>query len=413
MSIPRYRQRGGGYDAPTALGVSTNLAFPWCDYINEFQHLSSARLAEPFVQTWDYLNPGPPYKVGYDFLLKRLSADYSDSKSVDLRTYMYRYVGKLGIPLGAEQETSAAFASYSETAGSFGAQAWRRARPTKPVLDWGQAFGELRDFPQLFRRRLKSFRDLGSTYLNVEFGWRPFLSDLLKTISLQEKIEQRIAFLRKNNGKYIRRTGTLRDEVTTETSPVQGCITPMLNYYQTVPSGSISQGTRTVIRTDRVWYDAMMKFWIDELACDTCKNAWSSPLLRRLYGLNITPSLLWELTPWTWLTDWFVNVGDLYANYSDSAYDNLVAKYAYVMRHRSVTVVISQHIRTAWWGPDCRNNQVIGWLPGVEDTLECSAEFFAECKERTKATTWGIGNDGESLSDRQLRILTALGLSRT
>lgn len=411
MSIARYRTKNVGNTAPVFLGTKYNLNFPYCTFINPQSCYSSTRRPELEETCQDFLNPGPPYRVGHEFLLRRKTAQYIDSESVTLQNYFYKYVGKFAINSGAS-EVDAAFASYGATAQTYGAQAFKRFRPVQPRMGLGQALGELKDFPSLFKWQLRKFQDLGSNYLNYKFGWRPFLKDIMDFIDLQKKLERHIAYVRKNNNKWLKRKGILRDETTSTTSNTGSMIPDMVSYL-TRPYGSVPRVTRTLIVKDKVWFEAKMKYYIPKLNVDSAEDMWSSPLLRKLYGLEITPSLLWKLTPFTWLADWIVNIGDVYENLTNQAYDNLVAKYAYVMRHRSTSVVYTGTLSTSTGLFNCQNGQVQSWYPVVNGpTPIARAVFTAECKERAKATQWGFGNEGGSLTDRQLMILLALGIQR-
>jgi hypothetical protein len=54
-----------------------------------------------------------------------------------------------------------------------------------------------------------------------------------------------------------------------------------------------------------------------------------------MFGFQPTPSLIYNLTPWTWLIDYFTNLGDLYDNLSRGVEDRLIAEYFYLMHERT------------------------------------------------------------------------------
>jgi len=112
--------------------------------------------------------------------------------------------------------------------------------------------------------------------------------------------------------------------------------------------------------------------------------------------MEITPSLAWELLPWSWMVDWFGNVGDLMANISAASYDNLVAKYAYIMRTRRISY-----------------NTIQDQPLTIGKSLRLNGTFFVETKERAAASPYGFGLDWNGFSTSQLAILAALGISRT
>jgi hypothetical protein len=212
-------------------------------------------------------------------------------------------------------------------------------------------------------------------------------------------IEKKIAFVRKNNGKWIKRGGTLRNQVDRTTSSVAYPLVHSLSSWYW-PSGNPGPGTKTVGTIDKIWFEAMMKFYIPGFKFDPMDKVISSRFLRKLYGLELSPSVLWELMPWSWLEDWFMNWGDLFSNLSNQGYDNLVAKYAYVMRYRRRITSIS------WSGTIITDNGEVRAGP-------CTSTYVITCKERSNASPWGFGQlDDSDLSIRQWAILAALGISR-
>jgi len=344
----------------------------------------------------DETHPGPPYKVGGPLYLTRCkNPDDPVFKTGiwEIRNYA-KYVGGFAFSMPGEMVIELDMVD-GHTARSFGATGWNKFRPVKPKASMGQFIAELRDFPSLFKWRLKSFRDLGKNYLNYKFGWLPMLHDLRKWYETACKIEKYVEFTRKNNGKWLRRGGIIRDETTTVQLKVGNRIYPTLPTQFYGSALSPSQATRIRTTRDRIWFDSSMKFYIPELSVDSAKSVWSSRLLRKLYGLELTPALAWELLPWSWFYDWFGNIGDIIANMSNSNYDNLVAKYAYVMRHRSITDKYVQE------------QPLVGG-----EALRLDVDCVAECKEREAASPYGFGVEWPDFSASQLAILAALGVSR-
>lgn len=414
MSYQRTRTRYIGNTASIYLGTGTNIQYPICEFVNPQDAYSGVRKANLTETCTDFVNPGPPYREGHDFFLKRKTAVYNDSDHIDVQAGFYKYSGKYCF-VGSDNELATIYANYEPSAGSYGAQAYKRFRPVQPRMGLGQAIGELRDFPSLFKLQLRRFKDLGSGYLNYQFGWRPFIKDLLDFIQMQKKVENHIRFVRKNNGKWLKRSGVLRDETSTTTADGIGTIqpVPIPQFIWGYPNSPIATRRRTLITKDRIWFEGRMKFYIWGLEVDKAESVWTSPLLRKLYGFEITPSLLWELTPFTWLADWISNVGDIYDNMSNQAYDNLVTKYAYVMRHRSSTYVYtsSQQLRNS--PAICADGKYVGQGPvTMGPRITPSAVFTVECKERAQAFQWSIGNGDAPYSDRQLAILAALLVSK-
>jgi hypothetical protein len=114
--------------------------------------------------------------------------------------------------------------------------------------------------------------------------------------------------------------------------------------------------------------------------------------------VQLTPEVLWNLSPWSWAADWFANTGDVLHNISAFRDDGLVMPYAYIMRKR--THIVEQDL-------DGYTLRRLGPQPGV------SQRFTTTVKSRHKATPWGFGLNPLSFTVRQWAITTALGLSKS
>ena len=114
-----------------------------------------------------------------------------------------------------------------------------------------------------------------------------------------------------------------------------------------------------------------------------------------MYGLTLTPEVVWNIIPWSWLIDWFTNVGDVIANVDNGIAENLVAKYAYIMGETRYE-----------WVATSTFNCITG------GTHAMSHVSNLERKKRGAAEPFGFGMTKDLLSKRQVSILGALGLSR-
>jgi len=122
----------------------------------------------------------------------------------------------------------------------------------------------------------------------------------------------------------------------------------------------------------------------------------------QLLGLEINLETLWDLTRWSWLVDWFIDVGSFLHNIDLFHNDSLVMRYGYVMCH-------SKTIRT---------RSADGFLPatlfGAEGRVPSSVQLVTinESKQRRRATPYGFGLDVQSFSSAKWAILGALGMTR-
>lgn len=290
---------------------------------------------------------------------------------------------------------------------SFGAEAWNRFRPTRSGAELGIFLGEIREVPRMLMTTAKSFNDIwrsmggsrtgfgprrvADNWLNTQFGWMPFISDLKSFYNTTSNISRRLDFLRRNNGQWVRRRGTVLTDNHLEASgkadspPMPGVSTV---FRPPAPYGDQSWQVRI---ERRVWFEGAFRFWIPGKPGSA---PWTARALAQIYGLHPSPSLVWELTPWSWLIDWCANVGDVINNVSSMMFDNLCARYAYVMQRYLRKAEVSATSRYV--------------------AANASATWFAstESKHRVAASPFGFGLTSEQFSARQWSILGALGISR-
>lgn len=397
MAVSRYRRKGPSYAPTTPNGTLWIYDYGTGGWSNPTPQ-SAIPVPGLYLckdeQCWDETHPGPPYNEGGPLHILRQDIPTGQRLTSGQWSYwLWKYVGDF-VFVGPQNMNDDLAGIADETAAGFGATAWKRFRPTKPRASLGQFIGELRDLPRITRSRLKGFKRLGDEYLNIKFGWMPFVNDIVKAVKLYQRIDRVIDYIRKNNGRWLHRRGTVRNDVSQTVATGPNVIGPGLPSYF-YPGYATTTSKVTTKVTDEIWFEGVMKYYIPELSRDRADSVFTSPLLRRLYGLEIDPALMWELLPWTWLFDWFANTGDIIANISNQSYDNLVAKYAYVMRRRKIERTYSQ-VQPLVGGP----------------SVNCSVSCFVESKERASASPFGFGVEWPDFTPSQLAILAALGVTR-
>lgn len=315
----------------------------------------------------------------------------------------------------------------------YAATGFNRTRPGNPQAGLGQFLGELRDLPKIPGRgiigalkgrslqsyprylfdRLRSFLSLsGSEYLNYQFGWRPFVKDLKDMYYVWRYLDKLIAQIRRDNGRNIRRSTTLySDTSTSQTTPTSYNFAYAL-VYNAPPNwhGGSSLVVQTEKVEERIWYSSSMRYWIP----DTTSSLWTAQAKAALFGVLPTPSVLYELLPWSWLIDWFSNVGDVVANVSPNAVDNLVLNYHFVMRSWKRTLEstsFSNHTGQVELNQSNIGPQVLKkWDPAY---AAFRSREILEVKARVGGgSPYLPGVQLSGLTAYQLSILAALGISR-
>lgn len=339
----------------------------------------------------------------------------------------HRMVGVVGIGPNSNIPVIPKPPSYTAAttaAGFAGAYTTARARtsPLKPVASAGQFLIELRE-PPMFpgfgslmnwqgslnpakaaKAELKKFRNLGSEYLNSVFGWAPFVRDLQGMYNLMQSIDKRMSQIVKDNNRGIRRRMELVNENSTTESAFAVYSFPFVNVNGAAPNwptGFTSYSVRTTI-TRRQWFSARYRYHIQDV------NSWQWDLRARaaLFGVLPTPELLWEVLPWSWMIDWFSNMGDVCKNLSQNSIANLTTDYSFLMESKTVRRV--GHVTTTW---DPRHVGPDQWDGGGFSTE--SIEETSYKLRQGGGNPFGFDVSYGSLSNYQKGVVAALGISRS
>jgi hypothetical protein len=304
--------------------------------------------------------------------------------------------------------------------------------PTKPVVSIAEFLAQLKSHQELpgvsgvtedarnfsnriiallqggtFASMAKNFLSLsGSSYLNLVFGWSPFINDVSGLMTAVINSQKLVSQILRDNGKPIRRKHRF---------PLTKIVTPIItnfdcndlngNQYLSMCAGGRIYGkfyptgkiTAEDVFTRQMWFSGEYMYHIAD--GDSLANRFNeyTALAQKLVGLNLTPTVLWDLAPWSWLSDWFDDLGAMISNgtlFGDPQ-TNLVLRYGYIMCEETLTrTVIAQGVSI------CKYK-----LPDLRTT------WTRTRKRRLKATPYGFGFDLSTLSIQQLAILGALGVS--
>ena len=339
------------------------------------------------------------------------------------------------------------FSTFSNLS-TYHTRAWDMTKPKIPKGNLGQFLYELRDLPKMLETTASAFhlrwgdlssirrnsarigheldghgfflpymrpKDVADHFVNHEFGLRPFLDDINKLISVWEDQAKHIQDLIRDNGIFVRKRRVLDESETIESFT-------WLPQSATIPSSSslvdangrpmcqilpspVGNGTGLTVFTQRtrkkVWAVGAFKYYRPEFDMRLFYPQGYNQLLtlRRLmtlYGVRITPTLVYKLTPWTWLIDWFTGFGSYIQRLDDFVVDGIVSKYLYVMNHEETEVTKS-----------CTLNFYSGPI-----TVNFQRRFSLKQRE-VADTPYGFGVPWKNLTPRQWGVLGALGFLRT
>jgi hypothetical protein len=193
--------------------------------------------------------------------------------------------------------------------------------PNRPTLDVPLFLFELKDFPRMLRQlgdflRLLIQKDridltrFPDWFLGYSFGWAPLIQDVTTLFGLARDIENRKRYLKNlERGGRVKRSlfrGPLQDYVLADGMS----LFPIFN--NGVPGFTHAyKADRHVRETGRIWFSANAKL-TTPLPPNSDLETLSTDLV---LGLQIRPDLVWNMIPWSWLIDYFTNIGDVMETY--------------------------------------------------------------------------------------------------
>lgn len=233
----------------------------------------------------------------------------------------------------------------------------------------------------------------GSEYLNVEFGWKPLVRDVrAAAAALRDEAKVLNDLLQRVNRKLRRRHSWPIDATTTVVNEGLKAPSPTM----TTSHRKSGPRTKTTTTTSRKWLSATFEYHVpSDLLQSLDARGWYARA-NHLYGLRLTPDVLWQLAPWSWATDWFLNVGDLASWVSNVGSDGLVCTHAYMMEEREVAVQWDLEV-------DFDSH------PG---NTHLRQTFRTTSKWRQQVSPFTLGLRDGSLSAKQIAIGAAIGATR-
>jgi hypothetical protein len=253
---------------------------------------------------------------------------------------------------------------------------------------------------------------LGSDFLNITFGWTPLIQEYANLIKVGMNLERVIyyeSFRRKRQW----------DGPTASTSTTPGVTVNHLNapyssaYRHLLPSDQIGPSVgyglsyeselRTVESED---YHFSSRYTGIAKASRRAESFSDQAMdVSKRLGLVDDPQMLWDLTPYSWLVDWFTTMGDSISN--ANVYSPMRGKYdidyAYLTTQRTQDVqgTLLRVVPVSF----------TEYIKSVRMTQSTSSAISVT-RWRDRATPFGFGTQLGSLSGSQYAILVALGLAQ-
>lgn len=301
------------------------------------------------------------------------------------------------------------------------AQAWLGTRPKIQQVGLANAAFELGEIPSMLgttaRAMNNSFRAVGGVsrpdwrmlpqeaadnFLNHQFGWIPFLSDVRGALNTFRRSHEHIDRITSQNGRTVRRRAVIKNEVVESivdqgsggyhfpyTFPTEYLANPLVG-----PSHVVKDVTRKVVTGVGKY-----RFYIPHFDKSRPEYVSAINTARRymdIFGVRVNPSNLYQAVPWSWALDWVSNAGEYIHRYSDEFEDNIAAEYTFTMSH-----TIKERVYTSVY-------------PFHSGTLTIEYRLLRESKQRVKGSSpMGVSLSWENMNSRQWAIVGALGISRS
>jgi len=270
-----------------------------------------------------------------------------------------------------------------------GAKAIAATEPTKAVFNGSTFLGEtLQDgLPkmaghQVWREKTLRAKQAGGEYLNYQFGWVPFVSDLRDFAYAVSHSSDIVTNYIDHSNVKIRRRLVLTDETHNETDERD-------TYIRTPWSDNIGW-TRMYFNSvskERMWFSGAYQYYVPVDNSAVSRFRRYKALAHKLYGVDLDPQTVWNIAPWSWAADWKGDVGSVIHNWSALGHNGLGLQYGYLM-----------HEQYSEWRADAEQ-----WGSQVDIVKRC---------RRVPANPYGFGVNTSGLNDTQVAILAAIGATR-
>jgi len=141
--------------------------------------------------------------------------------------------------------------------------------------------------------------DLAQNYLRLQFGLKPLVKDIQRTLDFSDHVMKRIEVIKKLQSTHgYRRTVNLDDLSSSQTN----------NIYLQTAGVTLGATVQTVghrkIRGHVRWLPVGDYSHLSQVEMLAMAR-------QAVFGVGIDFSSLWEAMPWSWLIDWYTNCGDL------------------------------------------------------------------------------------------------------
>lgn len=254
--------------------------------------------------------------------------------------------------------------------------------------------------------RLKAvLKNLPSEYLSYSFGWRQLYNDVSDLLIKPKRISDQIDFLIRRAGKPT--TYRSKREYVSGSSGVSGFSTDIF----------FLQGENQLSQESSVARKITLQMVINTTFSFPGINTptFRQDLFSQKIGAYPSFTDLYNLTPWTWLVDWFTGLGNYVEIIDEMSRDRSLINWGFITGHSSVDLTTTQVTEL-----DSRQRVSVDGVPGelavVKNRQSVSSVLHLDLQlRRNVAGIFDVktASDPSSLTNYQRSILGALLLQRT
>lgn len=296
-----------------------------------------------------------------------------------------RFAAENFVPLGLRGYSDYCMPNWLTVPGSpsDGAAATKilaETNPSRPVVSLPNFINELRELPALIKDAGGPLiRKLADANIRYNFGIAPLASDLYSMINFQSEVDKRQKELQALRDGGLRRKREIFSGVATDSvnrRSMQSVVLPF-DY----------RGEFTV--REKVWASVS---WKPDSNFPKSNHELMMAARKAVFGFTLDPAVAWEAIPWSWLVDYFSNVGDF-----------LIAKRNIIGATPGNVLVMRQRELEAKW--TVVENPIPHWK-----AEECLKTTVTKSRRKSSPTLTTAGLQG--LSAKQFSILGSLAILR-
>jgi hypothetical protein len=254
-----------------------------------------------------------------------------------------------------------------------------RTNPNSYQVQTLENLADIGDLPKLIKLGGDTILKKGAgAYLTWSFGWAPLLSDLRKLLDFQGRVNRKVKDLHRLYSK-----GGIHRHLDLQNANVENA--QNTGIYSAI-SGTLTCRAKSATSYRR-W--GTVRYLPSSLP-PRDESEYRRDAIRIVYGLELSPSAIWEALPWTWLADWFGDVGDYLVQYNN------------VVPVTMSTPCIMEETTTTWdWERVDSNKSVLG-----------GSKSLVRWTKKRSLVPPGLSATMPFLSARQLSILGALFITK-